>query len=453
VDQHEFSNGNDKIQRLDDAVCLLGCLMSLLFLISLIACTWNIDAEEYSNPSPKIDKTWEEIVRPALEVRPSADGWLFYQFGENLPVPLYAAFAMKNREYISDFTNHFRSFAPFLYEDIGLLNKMDYVWLAADYLVLCLNYSEDIIPAGLDDILYENIIDAWNSPAWQWGREPYPNMAARLDDKLGYKNTQYSYQNALIDEESFLIAAAGLLYYYYSNSKYSGNMERAMELNKIIKYIPQIIDSFFVYEDGWWKLQPGVWTDHPDYLYAVYDTIDSIKGPVPVANIMHDTSHFSRIPRLLYDFRFAVGDDYDKKIDEIAGSISRYFISNILEEPNSVHRIYLTKNYMSGENGLFRWNYDGRGENYAHRPYSLSGTFYRGTWIFLRASAMKQIYQNCVSLFPIERNEIYEVVPLYYSMLVRTEESAPEIVKQLNTPYFLTNGFSEMCCILTSYIE
>jgi hypothetical protein len=168
---------------------------------------------------------------------------------------------------------------------------------------------------------------------------------------------------------------------------------------------------------------------------------------------MQDTSHFSRMPRLLYDFKFSVNAYYDRKIDAIADSISRYFINYILEKPNSDHRIYLTKNYMSGENGLYRWNYDGRGKNYAHRPYSLSGTFYRGTWVFLQTVPIKQIYQDCIRLFPIERNEVYEVVPLYSQALIRLDGNDQKTVGQLDTPYLLSNGFSEMCCILSSFIK
>jgi hypothetical protein len=462
MDRHEVNGGSYKLSSIRQFGKFLGCSVSLLVLISLIACTWNIKAEERLGISeagecftldPKVEETWTRIVRPALEVNPSADGWMFYQFGETLPVPLFAAFAMKNEAYISDFTNHFANFAPLLYEDIGLLNKMDYVWLAADYLALCLNYREDIIPANLDDILYEIVMSAWNSPAWQWGRDPYPDMAARLDDKLEYKGTRYSYQNALIDEESFLLAAAGLMYYYYSNSRYSCNTEWAGELSKITKYIPQIIDNFFVYGDGWWKFQPGVWTDHPDYLYAVYDTIDSIKGPVKTQNIMEDTSHFSRMPRLLYDFRYAVDDSYDKKIDEITDSISRYFISNVLEKPNSEHRIYLTRNYMSGENGLYRWNYGGRGENYAHRPYSLSGTFYRGTWVFLGTEAIRKIYRNCVNLFPFSRDEVLEITTLSVADFEWDLEYAKEPPGSIGTPFSLESGFSELCCILASLLS
>jgi hypothetical protein len=311
-----------------------------------------------------------------------------------------------------------------------------------------------MISDALHNFLYENIISAWNSQAWHWDKNKnYPDMGMRLDDKLAYNHTGRSYYNALIDEEYFTIASAGLLYYFYSTSSYFKNNERLQELSKIIEYIPKIIDTFFVYEDGWWKLQPGVWMDHPDYQYAVYNSIEERGDPISVPNIMEDTSHFSRVPRMLHDFKLVVSADYATKIDQISESISLHFITAILEKPKSDRRIYLTRNYMSGENGLYRWNYSGRGTNYAYGPYSLSAKFYGGTWIFLRTLAIREIYQDCPRLFPIELGEIYSTRALYSSDVFYSVELMKKPPLSLSNLYALRNGFFELCCILISYIE
>jgi hypothetical protein len=108
---------------------------------------------------------------------------------------------------------------------------------------------------------------------------------------------------------------------------------------------------------------------------------------------------------------------------------------------------------MSGENGLFRWNYSGRGEDYAHKPYSLSGTFYYGNWVFLKTTHMREIYQKCANLFPFLRNEVLGIVTLFPSDFEWNIEYAKEPYRSNSTPFSLESGFSELCCILTSYIN
>ena len=59
--------------------------------------------------------------------------------------------------------------------------------------------------------------------------------------------------------------------------------------------------------DNRWLFQPGVWRDHPDYLYAGNDNLGENLLPMPVDDIAEDTSHSHRYPVWLESLRNASG--------------------------------------------------------------------------------------------------------------------------------------------------
>lgn len=153
------------------------------------------------------DKLWENIN--------------IYDAGHYLMVPLHAAFLLGKEEWQRQFSDHFKKFMNHKENISGVnrLNKLHYYYLISRFIVLAKDYNkEELIPENLADFLYGEIMNIWYlEPAWQWGREPFPNMEERIKWKLDNKNTKLSYYRAIIDEELFTFAIAADLYKYYTS--------------------------------------------------------------------------------------------------------------------------------------------------------------------------------------------------------------------------------------------
>ncbi|MEG1705821.1 MAG: hypothetical protein RR290_04540, partial [Clostridia bacterium] len=284
------------------------------------------------------------------------------------------------------------------------------------------------------------IYKMWDNPIDNWNLVGLKNMGKSIEWKIHNKEVERSYYRAITDIELYVLAISCDLQYYF---KINGNIDNENKLKYITKYVNYIFDSEIKYvDDKIWYFQADVWSEHPDYLYATYDEIKEHLKPIPVKNIVMDSSHYSRFPLWLVSFREIQDEEYRKKYSKLLDDLSHTFISKVLVVPTDDFKLYRTKNYMNGINGLFRYNYMNKGNNYAHKPYSL-GTFYLGWWKFTDTKEIDNIYKSISKIsFPMSlkyRNSYTTFDKNNYENFVKGS---------MVYPYVLNNGYAELISLL-----
>lgn len=143
-------------------------------------------------------------------------------------------------------------------------------------------------------------------------------------------------------------------------------------------------------------MQPGVWSDHPDYLYASYSKSSPNLKPVPVKNIAGETSHSHRFPLILNSLRDADAPERSVLYVDILKGLNKQFFEIVVKMPSSAFPYYRTTNYMDGQNGLYRYGY--KTMPVGMRPYELSGTLMYGWWGILRSEESRAMYKYMANI-------------------------------------------------------
>lgn len=146
---------------------------------------------------------------------------------------------------------------------------------------------------------------------------------------------------------------------------------------------------------GGWLLQPGIYSDYPDFIYAGNSILAPGLKPKLIANISDDSSHDTRLPLLLVGLRCNAEmlnhNAEAKRYLSLENGLETQLI-DVIAKPTS-HGILMT-NYMDGRNGVYRYGYATVGANLGYGPYQLSGTFNLGWWSFAGARAQSLYLQQ-----------------------------------------------------------
>lgn len=358
-------------------------------------------------------------------------------------VPLHAAFYSGEEDWQQHFADHFRRFMVAVGEKpetiVGRrLDQLHYLYLASRFVVLSEQCNKSVlVPNGLVDLLYERIKSIWEKePAWQWDRGPFRGgMRERILWKLQHKDVPISYYRAIIDEELFTIAIAADLRTYERLTK------DPKFWSPVVSDILEIAYWMFKQEgefqlDGGWLFQTGVWTDHPDYVYAGHMHKVPGMNPQPVPGIAWDTSHSHRFPLWLISIEgaYSEGEQQKELYKKIKEGLEKQFYEKVLVPPTSDFPAYRTRNFMDGSNGVYRWNYQ-TSRNNGYGPYELSGTLTLGWWAFLGTVRVQNMYQYLATQFPLPPN----IVSVYVGPNT-TRERHP-LVK---LPDAINNGYIEL---------
>jgi hypothetical protein len=355
-----------------------------------------------SKSSDVAHQLWSTTVKPRLEgpVQSSSDA---YYAGEMLMVPLHAAFHVDDKEWESEFSDHFKRVmrSPNL-PDVAL-SRMQYLYLASRFIAVAkfFNHS-DLIPPALPDFLFSEVRLTWEArPAWQWTRPAFKGMRERIQYKLNARNLPKSYYRSILDEELFEFAIAADLKYY------GGTPGQQKQWKSTLDDVLSVAYTVYKQEvthtpDGGWLLQPGAMTDHPDFLYAGNPRPAHGLRPVPVSGAAWDTSHFLRAPLWVSSMENAspadsVQRDYYFNLRE---GLSKQFFSKVLVPPSGDSPCYRTTNFMDGRNGVYRYGYGSLGPDNGYGPYQDSGNLVIGWWSFLRTEQSRSLYRNLASQFP-----------------------------------------------------
>lgn len=79
------------------------------------------------------------------------------------------------------------------------------------------------------------------------------------------------------------------------------------------------------YDDGTWQLQPGIWRDYPDCIYAGISDPNEIKEgeDYRVEDCTYDSGHFRRIPLFLKSYQYAFCGN-DNILDAYRATASKF---------------------------------------------------------------------------------------------------------------------------------
>jgi len=358
---------------------------------------------------PRVDFLWRHVMREMLQ-GPLWKKRDAYDAGHFLMIPLHAAFGSENASRIKDFHNFSEGFKKNHIQDgfntLNTLTRLHFLYIVSQYLVLSKSHG-GALDGELTSYMINYLESIWNQPAWQWDRSPFPEgMAQRIQWKLQSKNPTRSYYRAIIDEEVFTFAIAADL--------------KSVLLDQSPKFIDEILDiSYKVFKQEVvfldaksqrWLLQPGVWTDHPDYAYAGCDKITPNLNKKPVPEIAWDSSHFFRFPLWLLSLQggFIARGEMEKAeyFEELRRGLTVQFLKKVLIAPSKEFPNYRTTNFMDGHNGVFRYNYPTAGPGQGYGPYELSGTILIGWWIFLKDQSIQDVYCFIASHYPLSEKEI-----------------------------------------------
>ncbi len=172
-------------------------------------------------------------------------------------------------------------------------------------------------------------------------------------------------------------------------------------------------------ESGGWLLQPGRWSEHPDYLYAGHSKIPDAPQcsgaesddpacqleRAPIEGIGMDVSHFlAKWPFFLRVFLDASFDSPRRAAHyrALLFGIESQLFSAVLTAPDDSSDVFHLTNYMDGSNGIYRWNYRDRGRNWGYGPGSLSGTPFYSSLALIDSPRIEQLYREIESLYPYE---------------------------------------------------
>ncbi|HAZ21370.1 MAG TPA: hypothetical protein DCY84_03250 [Firmicutes bacterium] len=387
----------------------------LLFLSALTA----IPINTFSDTGEKRNYIlWDAAITDYIK----QDLWqasLAYDAGHSLMVPMHAAFSLNEQAWQLQFADLFRRFTKnmknYAIAENERLSKLHFLYLGSCYLNLSAGTQNSALSdfrESLYRLLIENVTDLWLfKPAWQWGRKAFGGgMKERIDWKLGSNIPWKKYYKAFIDEELFLFAIAGELSYYQTNATCPANEKKLA--NEIRQYAYKVFRKAVVLQKGGeWLFQPGVWSDHPDFLYAGH----SRKAPGLKASrikvIAEDVSHSHRLPLWLKSIEkaFPSGSEQNQYFAALLSGLDKQFFEKVVVKPTNAFPSYRTTNYMDGWNGIYRYDYGSLRSNYGYGPFELSGTITLGWWSFLGSEKSSAMYKALAAAFPLRK----DVMALY----------------------------------------
>ena len=312
----------------------------------------------------------------------------------------------------------------------GRLNKLQYFYLLSEYIKLStVNNRDNKDTQLLVNIIYDYINKIWlQEKAWQWGKkEGFKNMKERLLWKISQRNTHPTYLKAIIDEELFVFGIAADLKTYCGMQNEDALLDDILDVAYTVFKREGQFDSF-----GRWLMQRGVWTEHPDYLYASYSKASPGLKRLAVTGIANDTGHSHRLPLLLNSLKDAANMERKVLYSDILIGLNKQFFDIVVKRPSLFFPYYRTTNYMDGRNGLYRYGYKtmpmGMG------PYELSGTITLGWWGFLHSTESKAMYEY------MSNHKLSEKAVKVYVGANTTRRRNPLVT----WPDFFYNGFAEL---------
>jgi hypothetical protein len=396
------------------SVSCLGTLLALLPFVLTLRGSGHTRSQQ--KQPDEVHQLWSAVIDPDLRAKVQTTDQA-QTLGAVLMVPLHAAFHRRDEAWIQSFAAQFSQFAsdPSTLPSApsAELSRLYYLYVASRFMVLAKESGrQDLIPRGLPELLYSEVQANWRTkPAWQWDRQPFPGGAReRVLWKLDHRKVGKSYYRVILDEDLYNFAIAADL------KAFGGTAAQQEAWNPLLEDVLSVVRRVFTQEvvqqpGGGWLFQPGVWTDHPEYLYAGNKEPRPGLKPAPVRGIGEDSSHSLRLPLWLTSFMqaYPVNSEEYHFYQNLLKGLEEQFYNKVLVQPTAGLPCFLTNNFMDGSNGVYRWNYGSFGKDNGYGPYQTSGAFLLGWAAFLNTDRIRAVYREVAAQFPWSRqcNELY----------------------------------------------
>lgn len=343
-----------------------------------------------------------------------------YDAAHFLMIPMHAAFRAENGRRIEAFRHFVQRYLddpeP---EELGLLTKLQFSYLISQFTVLqTMHGGCDDFVHGAVERLDRDVGEALLRPAWQWEMSDFQTMFHRLEWKLDQASTLPSYLKAIFDEELFTLAIAADL----RRTMPACDMPVPPTVERAVALVPRVVREGGRFDGEGWLFQPGVWRDHPDYAHAGNDALGPDLPRALVDDIGWDSSHSARFALWLHSFACAFPEgDERRRIDRAAAGFRRQLVDRVLVGPAADFAGIRLTNFMTGDNGVYRYGYESAGPGGGYGPYGLSFTFNLGWWSFF-GPELATFYREQRALLPFKQ----EVLELYEQPVV-TIPQAPRV--------------------------
>ena len=300
---------------------------------------------------------------------------------------------------IQAFHTFFQSFAQYgipVLDTAKPLVQFHFRYLCSEYLCTYPNIDTASFQI-LQAYLYQSVYKTWitdSAARWSHSKSRYsyaPNMRWnvlwKLEDKLIQDKT---YHKAITDDEMFVMATA-------CNLIRSG-MQKDSILSDIQNMMYRCLQQNGKFDtDGTWLFQAGFWSNYKDYRYAGHTAYlgESIRER-RVKNIAEDASHSLRYPLWLLSLEQSLGADSTRSLEvyKIRKGFAAQAMDKVIRAADSSFPWPLLRNYMDGNNGMYRWHYNGRPGGVL--PYGNSATFWLGWWGYFPKSSAAVHYEAIV---------------------------------------------------------
>lgn len=338
-----------------------------------------------------LDAEWKAVMAPYLQ----QDLWTetqAYDASHGMLLPIRAAFAHDKTQWQLDLSSHYRRFVAGADQlPKNPLARAQYIYVASCFVTEAASHHPALIPHGLLDTLCREFQLSW-SPSPGKGEE------AVILRKLSSVLTPKRFQKALEDKEFFAIGTAANLQAAFRELGLTEPVPISESVAEALDLAHRMFKEQVVWsKDGGWLMQPGAWSDYPDFLFAGQTEGRPGMPPKPVSNIAWDTSHFMRFPAILSSLRgaFLVGSDGYEFYNRLMHGLEIQFFDHVAEAPSTQFPAWRLRNFMDGTNGVYRWGYQTLGANKGYGPYEVAPlAFTYGWWSFLGSDRMRMLYKN-----------------------------------------------------------
>lgn len=395
--------------------------------------------------SPDLERLWQRRIRTRLE-REQWKTTQRYDAAYLYMVPLHAAFERGYEPGQREFAAHVARFLQYR-DSVHLkpdaqISWLQYFYFLSRFTVVAASHDRaDLIPPELPAALRGWIGQLWlEGPAWQWYRKPFPGgVRERVEWKLsrarGVKGK--SFEHAILDQELLLFAIAADLRRY--GRTFGSPLANDSVLQEIGRYALRVYADRVAWNaDSGWTFQPGIWRDHPDHLYECRQEKRAGLEPCPAIMGAEDASHSHRVPLLLRSLAEAepAGSEGRAYYEHLLWGLERQFFSRVAVPPSAEFAGWRMRNYMDGQNGMYRWEYASLGPNQGYGPYELSGVLLHGWWAFLPGERASGLFVSLAAQFPLREDQI-----AVYGGPVHRKPGSPGI---------LGDGTAELLCRLAA---
>ncbi len=395
----------------------------LLFSLTIISCS-----DESKPPSPpkhsdNFDALWQQNINAAL-AEPLWQYEYAYDASASLMVPMHYAFKHHAR-FDMDPREKFKELMEKSYLHIDLssyeggVTRSQYLYFMSQYLML----AEELDETELEmlDWVTKRVIETWlETPAFHWDKKlNLIGVKGRLEWNLSEPDTDFSFYRAVIDEDWFTLASLNDLAVVYKKNSISlpFDNESVKELSK------SVLNRFGSFEG-----------DHRDYAYAGQVEITPHMERAYIKSIGIDSSHMHRLP--LWLDSFMRNNEFEVMFfEKIKHGFRRAYEEHVLVYSGEQKFLLLQNNYTTGENGVFRYNYETQGLRRGYEAFELSGTLFIGYYVFMNSSLYEQGMELMKTEYPLSNQALS-----YYVGPNSTRLRHP----LFKWPDYFENGFAEI---------